>query len=408
MGKLRWERAEGKIFRLGREITPEEVEESWGAITGFEKATHPVDIAASMQPIIANLESRRRGGNEFIDVDAALGYEFPPLTSSYDERDLALYALGVGAAHNPLDDTDLKLVYEMHGDGFNALPTFAVTPPLNVMRAGREKRPEGAGPQLRPRSRAARRAVHRGQAAAPATGEADATAEDQGHLRQGQARARRVVGFDERRDTRRAVLQRAHDVRARRGRLGRSATAGRRPAGIAGVNVPPDRAPDGVVTERIPENQALLYRLSGDWNPLHADPGFAKAFGFDRPILHGLCTFGYAARHVIRQFAPNGDPRFFKSIKVRFAEAVFPGETIKTEMWRDEDRIVFRSSVVERGKVVISNAAIAFHAEIPNDASGQRFTAATSSQRRGSVVTSKRSQTAPTASMSAAATTSDG
>src|SRR5690606_28817143 len=78
----------------------------------------------------------------------------------------------------------------------------------------------------------------------------------------------------------------------------------------AEVNVPPDRAPDASIEERIPDNQALLYRLSGDWNPLHADPSFAKAFGFDRPILHGLCTFGYAGRHVVAAFAPEGDPRY--------------------------------------------------------------------------------------------------
>ena len=76
------------------------------------------------------------------------------------------------------------------------------------------------------------------------------------------------------------------------------------------VNVPPDRTPDLTTSERISENQALLYRLSGDWNPLHVDPGFATAFGFDRPILHGLCTFGFATRHVINGFS-NGDPRYF-------------------------------------------------------------------------------------------------
>jgi hypothetical protein len=81
------------------------------------------------------------------------------------------------------------------------------------------------------------------------------------------------------------------------------------------INVPPERAPDKVIEEQVPVHQALLYRLSGDWNPLHADPDFAKAFGFDKPILHGLCSFGYAGRHVVAGFAPDGNPDFMKSIK---------------------------------------------------------------------------------------------
>ncbi|MEM6925714.1 MAG: SCP2 sterol-binding domain-containing protein, partial [Myxococcota bacterium] len=133
------------------------------------------------------------------------------------------------------------------------------------------------------------------------------------------------------------------------------------------VNEPPDRAPDHVTEQFIPDNQALLYRLSGDWNPLHADPGFAQAFGFERPILHGLCTFGYAGRHVVDAFAPDGNPDFFKSIKVRFADNVFPGETLLTEMWQEgAHRVVFRCRVKERDTVVISNAAVAFFEEVPD------------------------------------------
>ena len=133
----------------------------------------------------------------------------------------------------------------------------------------------------------------------------------------------------------------------------------------ADINVPPAREPDAVIEEKTDPNQTLLYRLSGDWNPLHADPAFAKAFGYDRPILHGLCTFGYCGRHVIKAFSKN-DPRYFKSIKVRFAKNVFPGETLVTKMWKESDtRIVFETSVKERNEVVIKNAAVELYKEIP-------------------------------------------
>jgi 3-hydroxyacyl-CoA dehydrogenase/3a,7a,12a-trihydroxy-5b-cholest-24-enoyl-CoA hydratase len=133
--------------------------------------------------------------------------------------------------------------------------------------------------------------------------------------------------------------------------------------------VPPNRTPDAVIEEKTSPNQALLYRLSGDWNPLHADPGFAKNFGFEKPILHGLCTFGFAARHVVTKFCPAGDPRFFRSIKARFADSVFPGETLVTEMWKDGDqKIVFRTKVKERDKIVISNAAVELWKELPKKA----------------------------------------
>jgi acyl dehydratase len=138
------------------------------------------------------------------------------------------------------------------------------------------------------------------------------------------------------------------------------------PSADAEAATPPDRAADAVVLEKIDEHQALLYRLSGDWNPLHVDPGFAGAFGFEKPILHGLCTFGYVGRHVIANFC-GGDARLFKKIKVRFADSVFPGETLKTEMWKEGDRVLIRASVVERDKPVLTAAVVELHREVPKD-----------------------------------------
>ena len=132
-GKLRWERTEGKIFKLGKEISPEAVRSSWEQITDFTKATHPANITEALAPGMNNLSSQTKGGNEFIDVDQALGYEFPELHAKYDERDLALYALGVGAGKNPTDTKDLHLVYERNGDGFWSLPTYGVIPALNAI-----------------------------------------------------------------------------------------------------------------------------------------------------------------------------------------------------------------------------------------------------------------------------------
>ena len=117
------------------------------------------------------------------------------------------------------------------------------------------------------------------------------------------------------------------------------------------------RPPDKVHRERTAPNQALIYRLSGDRNPIHSDPAVAKAAGFARPILHGLCTYGFAGRAVLAEYCDN-DPARFKSIKARFAQPFFPGETLVTELWQvDAGRIVFQCKSAERDVVVLSGAA---------------------------------------------------
>ncbi|MFF3762630.1 MaoC/PaaZ C-terminal domain-containing protein [Streptomyces sp. NPDC001922] len=109
----------------------------------------------------------------------------------------------------------------------------------------------------------------------------------------------------------------------------------------------PGREPDRTVERPIREDQALLYRLSGDWNPLHADPEFAKLAGYDRPILHGLCSYGMTLKAVV-DTALGGDVSRVRAYATRFAGVVFPGETLRIRMWQETGRIQATVTAVER------------------------------------------------------------
>jgi 3-hydroxyacyl-CoA dehydrogenase/3a,7a,12a-trihydroxy-5b-cholest-24-enoyl-CoA hydratase len=363
VGKLRWERAGGALFRLSRPLTPEAITEKWTSVTDFKKSTHPGSVTESMQPILGNVSTAKgKGGNKFIDVDEALGYEMPPVESRFDERDLSLYALGVGAAQDPMDTREVSYVYEMSGEGFKMVPTFAVAPALKAIFDLAKEGKQAPGLHY-----GFDRVLHGEQfteirAPWPTHGKLTHSIKIIDIFDKGKnALVVTAVSTKDEQGTELAYNELTTLVRGAGGWGG-----DRGPS--AEVNVPPTRAPDATVEEKTSPNQALLYRLSGDWNPLHADPGFAKNFGFERPILHGLCTYGFAARHVISKFAPNADPRFFKSIKVRFADTVFPGETLVTEMWKDGDAVIFRTKVKERDKVVISNAVVELFKELPKKA----------------------------------------
>jgi 3-hydroxyacyl-CoA dehydrogenase/3a,7a,12a-trihydroxy-5b-cholest-24-enoyl-CoA hydratase len=381
--KLRWQRTKGHLVRLGRAVTPELLKNNWSRITSFDGATNPLDIQQSMAPIMENVQAGpSKGGNELVDADLALGYEYPELKSTYDERDLSLYALGIGAARDPLGK-DLRLVYEMHGDGFVAFPTYAVIPAMKsligLMQQGHQVPGLNYGLErllhgeqytevLRPLPKNAK-LTHRARIK-------EIWDKGKGAVINTEAKT-----YDETGELL-AVNEYTYFIRGAGGFGG-----DRGPS--AEVNVAPNRAPDKVVEERVGENQALLYRLSGDINPLHADPNFAKAFGFDKPILHGLCTFGFAARHVVQAFAKDSDPRLFKSIKVRMAKSVFPGDTLVTEMWlvsgsspdgssrSSDNKIVFQTKVKERNEIVLSNSAVELYSEIPKPAAKAKAAAAT-------------------------------
>jgi acyl dehydratase len=121
--------------------------------------------------------------------------------------------------------------------------------------------------------------------------------------------------------------------------------------------VPPEGvSPDFSKTETIPEDQAALYRLCGDYNPLHIDPAAAAVGGFDRPILHGLCTYGYATRAFVEQ-ALAGEVDRFRSFRARMSSVVFPGDTLTTEGWKDGDRWIIQSRT-DNGVVLSNGVAV--------------------------------------------------
>ena len=105
-----------------------------------------------------------------------------------------------------------------------------------------------------------------------------------------------------------------------------------------------------MVEEKTSEDQAALYRLNGDRNPLHIDPEFSKVGGFKVPILHGLCFFGFSGKHIVQTFG------MIKNIKVRFAGTVLPGQTLVTEMWKERNKVIFQTKVKETGKLCIAGA----------------------------------------------------
>src|SRR5262249_37448638 len=127
------------------------------------------------------------------------------------------------------------------------------------------------------------------------------------------------------------------------------------------------RAPDAALDIATVPQAALIYRLSGDMNPLHADPKVAAAAGFARPIMHGLCSFGVAGRALLKLAADN-DPARLTHMQVRFTAPAFPGETIRTEIWRDGETVSFRARALERDAVILANGL----AKIRDQGSGFR------------------------------------
>ncbi|PNI47631.1 HSD17B4 isoform 17 [Pan troglodytes] len=277
----------------------------------------------------------------------AIGQKLPPFSYAYTELEAIMYALGVGASIK--DPKDLKFIYEGSSD-FSCLPTFGVIIGQKSMMGGGLAEIPGLSINFA-------KVLHGEQylelyKPLPRAGKlkCEAVVADVLDKGSGVVIIMDVYSYSEKE----LICHNQFSLFL----VGSGGFGGKRTSDKVKVAVAiPNRPPDAVLTDTTSLNQAALYRLSGDWNPLHIDPNFASLAGFDKPILHGLCTFGFSARRVLQQFADNDVSRF-KAIKARFAKPVYPGQTLQTEMWKEGNRIHFQTKVQETGDIVISNAYV--------------------------------------------------
>jgi len=277
-----------------------------------------------------------------IDYEKLLNFEIPDVRQTRTQKDTMLYALSLGLGMNAVDENELKFVYEKN---LQALPTMAVV--LCAPHGWLRQSGTGVGGKI----------VHGGQKivmhqALPVEGKFLGKSRVTGVIDKGLGKGALVI--TERRvydDTSGDLICALESTSFCRGDGGFNG-----PAGPSPVPHPmPQRAADSICTTQISPQAALIYRLNGDRNPLHADPEVARNAGFQRPILHGLCTFGHAGLSILRNCCAYAVGRL-KSMEARFSRSILPGESLTMEIWRDENVISFRASVIgEEKRVVLDN-----------------------------------------------------
>lgn len=277
-----------------------------------------------------------------LNADKLLSLQIPEVEHTYGPRDCILYALGLGLGQNPLDRDELAFVYEKN---LKVLPTFAVMmgyaaywlrlPEIGVTW---EKVVHGE---------------HAMRLHAPLAPQGTVV---------GRTRILDVIDKGEGKGA--LIYSQREIVDKASGRLLvtlNQTTFCRGDGGFGGPkretpapHALPSRVPDGVVDFATRPEMALIYRLSGDINALHVDPDFANAAGFSRPILHGLATFGVAGHALLRDVC-GYEPARLTAMAGRFSAPVYPGETIRTEFWRDGNVVSFRARVKDRDVVAIDH-----------------------------------------------------
>jgi acyl dehydratase len=277
-----------------------------------------------------------------IVTEKLLNLAIPTVEQTYTAKDAMLYALGVGLGFDPTDRNQLDFVYE---ENLKVLPTFAVV----LAYPGLWMRDLDTGID-------AIKVVH---------GEQGLTLHKPLSPAGAVVGKSRVAGVVDKGEGRGALVMVERKIYAKgSGELIATVTQTafcRGDGGFGGPSGPtpkphelPARAPDLVCDLPTSPQAALIYRLSADINPLHADPDVAKAAGFPKPILHGLATYGVAG-HALLKAACGYDPARLKSLNARFTAPVYPGETFRTEIWLDGLVASFRTTAIERNVVAISN-----------------------------------------------------
>ena len=262
-----------------------------------------------------------------------VGLELPASTFDYEERDVMLYALGIGAKELPfIFERELKVI-----------PTFAVIPAFPALMG------LAAGVEINPVMILHGEQGFRIAKTIPTNGSLTTSGVVTGVYDKGKG-ALVTIDSTTTDASGETVFTNTSGVFVR----GAGGFGGDRGPGAG--NKAPERAPDKTLEDTTLDIQAAIYRLSGDRNPLHIDPSFSKMAGYDRPILHGLCSFGYAGRAVLAEYCDN-DPDRLVGLAVRFTGVVYPGDTITTEMWDEGDGKIIVQSKTQEGRVVISNAA---------------------------------------------------
>ena len=276
----------------------------------------------------------------------ALGKPIGPVTKHYDWKDIVLYALGIGAGFDELDYT-----YEKN---LKVIPSFSIATIFDFLG------------QIAAASNINLAGVLHGEQELifhrpiPTSGSFITTGKVSHYYDKGPKGAL-VIGESE-----------TCDASGKKLFTNIITLFGRLDGGFGGEDAPkkdvifPDRDPDFVVTASPSADQPLLYRLSGDVFQLHADPEFARMVGFEKPIMHGLCTFGYACRALIASFAP-GEPEKVRRLACRFSKTLYPGEPIKTLIWKTEEgRALWRVLNAKNGELVIDNGIFEY-GPIPKD-----------------------------------------